>query len=108
MCTEQALSAEGIMNEASVTPVENATRSPSIRYISFRTVNFPTFSRIPFPSCMLLNDAPKPTFSAISQEKHPQIVNRKLSPLHNIVAYLLKTRTVEAEKQPLLGNARKQ
>jgi hypothetical protein len=26
----------------------------------------------------------------------------------DIVAYLLKARTVEAEKQPLLGNARKQ
>jgi hypothetical protein len=47
-------------------------------------------------------------FNAISQEKHPQIVNRKLFPLDNAVAYLLKARTVEAEKQLLLGNARTQ
>jgi CRISPR/Cas system CMR-associated protein Cmr1 (group 7 of RAMP superfamily) len=45
---------------------------------------------------MLWNDAPKPAFNAIAQEKHPQIVNRKLPPLDNIVTYLLKARTAEA------------
>jgi hypothetical protein len=38
--------------------------------------------------------------------KHPLIRNFRRADNHHIVAYLLKARTVELEKQPSLGNAR--
>jgi hypothetical protein len=53
---------------ASVTTGENSPGSLTIYYVSFRVKIIPAFSRLPFQSYMLSNNAPRPMFSAISQE----------------------------------------
>jgi hypothetical protein len=44
----------------SVKPVENSRASLIIGYKSSRTINFPSFSHVPFQSCELSNDISRP------------------------------------------------
>jgi hypothetical protein len=68
--------------------VENWTCSLLTFYISFRTLNSPALSSIPFQAYMLLNDALRTMFYAISHEYYAQIVCLKPPPLYTVLRFI--------------------
>jgi hypothetical protein len=81
------VSVHSYINLLKETPVENSLGSLTI-FMSFRIIKSPCFLPYSFPFLQLSNQNSRPTYNAVSQQEHEQIVSIKPFPLYSVIHFM--------------------